>query len=70
MTVYAMSSTIGEVKDNAINPYMSESITLTEALSNTEHSFKEFMIRHTREEDLTAIISMAEKKYAGFNRAS
>ena len=52
LTLFVMSPTIGEINEQAVQPYMNGEITQVEALSRAAVPMKEFMAKHTREEDL------------------
>jgi flagellar biosynthesis protein FliP len=58
LTFYVMGGTLEQINTTAVKPYVEQSISLPEAIDNVEDSFKSFMIRQTREEDLAAIVTM------------
>ncbi|SHE12139.1 YscR/HrcR family type III secretion apparatus protein [Chlamydia abortus] len=52
LTLFVMSPTLAEINKVAFQPYMAGEITQNEALSRAALPLKEFMGKHTREEDL------------------
>lgn len=60
MTFFIMSPTLGEVNEQALQPYLNGQINQTEALSRAAVPMKQFMIKHTREKDLILFLSYAK----------
>lgn len=60
LTFFVMSPVLAQVHETALQPYMNEEITQTEALDAAVIPMKEFMAKHTREKDLGLFL-----KYAG-----
>ena len=60
MTLFAMGDTLQNVNQNSVQPYSEGKIELVDAIDRAEKTFKQFMARHTREEDLSAIIEISE----------
>ena len=59
LTFFSMGPVIDEIDSRALRPYISQTITATQAIDNAEGPIREFMIRQTRETDLQAVIEMA-----------
>jgi flagellar biosynthetic protein FliP len=60
LTFYVMAPTWGEVQQKALTPFMEGRLTFEEALAETETPIKQFMVQHTRNEDLRLFFSAAE----------
>lgn len=60
MTIFIMAPTFNQINNEAIQPYVEEEITQTEALSLASNPMKEFMVRQTREKDLLLFMDMGE----------
>ncbi len=60
MTVAIMMPVGKQINDTALQPYMEERITFTEALGNAEKPLREFMMKHTREKDLSIFYSITK----------
>lgn len=52
LTFFIMAPTIGEINENAFQPYMQGELTQTEALAEAALPLKKFMASQTREKDL------------------
>jgi flagellar biosynthetic protein FliP len=63
LTFFVMSPVLTEVNETAIQPYLAEEITQTEALDSAVVPMKEFMAKHTREKDLALF-----QNYAGLGK--
>ena len=59
LTFFIMSPVIERVNQQAIQPYMDESISVTEALSAAQKPFSRFMIGQTRESDLVLFMELS-----------
>ena len=59
MTFFIMSPVIEEVHSNAVDPYMEEAISLESALEKASAPVRNFMLRHTRENDLIMFANMS-----------
>lgn len=64
MTIFIMSPIFEAAYQNGIEPYMNESISFDDALTETGGPFHEFMSNQTRESDLALFANMAG--YDGF----
>lgn len=60
LTVFIMNPTINKINDTALQPYLDGKITLDSASTNAINPMREFMLKHTREEDLAMFISFNE----------
>lgn len=59
LTLFSMGPVIDKVNVNAMQPYLQEKITATQALDLGAVPVRDFMVRQTRESDLAAILEMA-----------
>lgn len=59
LTLFSMGPVIDQVNTNAMQPYLQEKITATQALDFGAPPVRDFMVRQTRESDLAAILEMA-----------
>lgn len=59
-TLFVMQPTIKNIEDNAYRPYMKEEISLQEAAEKATQSFKQFMIKQTREKDLKLMLQISK----------
>jgi flagellar biosynthetic protein FliP len=57
MTLFIMAPTIGEINEQALQPYLKGDLTQTEALNEAALPVKKFMASHTREKDLMLFIN-------------
>jgi flagellar biosynthetic protein FliP len=62
MTFFVMSPVIDRIYQDAVSPYLSEQITITDAISKAEVPVRQFMLAQTRENDLNMFAAMAEHK--------
>lgn len=62
LTLYIMSPVVDKIQQQALNPYLDNQITFTEALSKAEPSVKAFMLRQTRQKDLRLFLNLAKIK--------
>lgn len=59
LTIYIMSPVFNDINENAIEPYMAETITQKEALDKAAVPIKRFMLKQTREKDLLLFMDMS-----------
>lgn len=59
LTLFSMGPVIDRVGSDAVQPYLKEKITATQAIEAGAGPMKDFMIRQTRETDLAAVLEMA-----------
>jgi flagellar biosynthetic protein FliP len=60
LTLYTMAPTFAKVNTNAIQPYIADEIDLKTAATEGSYCIKEFMLRQSRESDLTLFVQMAK----------
>lgn len=63
LTFFVMAPTMGEINDQALQPFISGEISQEEALDEAAVPIKQFMAKHIREKDLALFL-----KYAGEER--
>lgn len=61
LTFFVMQPVLNEANINGIQPYMREEINQEQAVDNVIKPFREFMLKHTREEDLGLFIKLSGK---------
>lgn len=59
LTLFIMSPVIEEVNQNAVQPYLNESITSTQALQSAQEPFSRFMLNQIRESDLILFMDLS-----------
>ncbi|WP_090552383.1 flagellar type III secretion system pore protein FliP [Natronincola ferrireducens] len=59
LTFFTMAPIATEINENALQPYLQEEISQADALSIAIEPIREFMLRQTREKDLSLFIEMA-----------
>ena len=59
LTVFSMMPVVEEINHNALQPYFSDEIDTTQALSSGMAPLRDFMIRQTREQDLALMLDLA-----------
>lgn len=57
LTFFVMAPTLQEVNDNALQPLFNEEIGIEEAYDRASTPFKQFMAKHTRQEDLELFLN-------------
>lgn len=62
LTAAVMAPTFSTINDTALQPYMRNEITQTEALDKAAAPLKEFMMGQTREQDLALMIEVSHAK--------
>ena len=60
LTLFVMGPTWGEINKNALQPYLNEEISQMDALKQAEAPIKRFMLKQTREKDLSLFVNMAD----------
>ncbi|MFN3201731.1 MAG: flagellar type III secretion system pore protein FliP [Bradymonadia bacterium] len=63
MTVFIMSPVISKVHQDALVPYMAETISQGEALDRAVAPLKSFMMKETREKDLALFVQASGAQY-------
>ena len=59
LTFFVMQPVINEANQKGLQPYLREEITQEQAVNNMIQPFREFMLKHTREEDLGLFIKLS-----------
>ena len=59
LTLFVMGPTWTEINDKALQPYLKEEISQTDALKKAEMPLKTFMLRQTREKDLSLFVEIS-----------
>jgi len=59
LTIFIMSSTLGEINENAIIPFSNGEISTEEAIDRGMAPIREFMIRQARERDVELFLALA-----------
>ena len=58
LTLFTMSGTFGRINEQALEPYLADSMSFQDACSTGSAVLKEFMISQTRKEDLKLFVEM------------
>jgi flagellar biosynthesis protein FliP len=59
LTLFVMGPTWSEINQNALQPYLNEEISQMDAMKLAEAPIKRFMLKQTREKDLSLFVNMA-----------
>jgi flagellar biosynthetic protein FliP len=71
LTFFVMQSALNEANNKGLQPYLKDQITQEEAITNVVKPFREFMLKHTREEDLALFVKLSgAEKPASINDVS
>lgn len=62
LTLFVMAPTLNRINDEAVQPFMGEQITQQVALDNAKAAVKDFMLKHTRKNDLALFIRLAKEE--------
>lgn len=62
LTLFVMAPTLNRINSEAVQPFMSEQITQQVALDNAKSAVKDFMLKHTRKNDLALFIRLAKEE--------
>ncbi len=60
LTFFVMAPTWNKVYDTALQPYLNNKMTMNEAYDRGVQPVREFMFKHTREDDLALFVKMSE----------
>lgn len=60
LTIYTMAPTFYKINNDAIQPYLADTLDFDTTMKNASNIMKEFMIRQTRENDLAVFVNMAK----------
>ena len=59
LTFFVMQPVLDQANATGIQPYMREEISQDQAVENVIEPFREFMLKHTREEDLALFVKLS-----------
>lgn len=59
LTFFVMQPVFNEANNNGIQPYLKNEITQDQAVDNVVKPFRQFMLKHTREEDLALFVKLS-----------
>jgi flagellar biosynthetic protein FliP len=59
LTLFTMLPVATQVNEAALEPYLNDRISIQEAARSAARPLREFMVRHTREQDLTLMVEIA-----------
>jgi flagellar biosynthetic protein FliP len=62
LTMYIMSPTIDAITKDSLNPYLDKRITMKQALERAAPPAKTFMLKQTREKDISLFLNLAKEK--------
>ena len=60
LTLFVMAPTWSEINQNALQPYLNEEISQLDALKMAETPLKSFMLKQTREKDLSLFVNLRD----------
>ena len=60
LTLFVMGPTWGEINQRALQPYLNEEISQMEALKLAEAPIKRFMLKQTRDKDLSLFVNLTD----------
>jgi flagellar biosynthesis protein FliP len=60
LTLFVMGPTWGEINQKALQPYLNEEISQMDALKMAEAPLKSFMLKQTREKDLSLFVNLGD----------
>lgn len=63
LTIFIMSPVLDQVNTRAIQPYMAEELAPLEAAKQASLPFREFMLRQTREDDISLFVRISGEQY-------
>lgn len=59
LTFYVMQPVLNQANESGLQPYLKEQITQEQAIDNMIKPFRDFMLKHTREQDLGLFIKLS-----------
>ncbi len=62
LSLFIMTPTINRINDNALQPYLKETISQEVAFSATKDALRDFMLKQTRKNDLALFIHLAKEE--------
>jgi flagellar biosynthetic protein FliP len=60
LTLFVMSPIWSEINDRALQPFLAEELSQTDALKQAEIPLKKFMVKQTREKDLSLFVNLGD----------
>jgi flagellar biosynthesis protein FliP len=69
MTLFIMAPTVSKVHEQSLKPLMEDKITIAEALTRAEKPVSEWMLKHTRAEDLRLFYEVSGRARPARNEA-
>jgi len=60
LTIFTMTPTFGRINTEALQPYLADGLSFEEACAKGNDLLKDFMLRQTRESDLTLFIELSQ----------
>ncbi|HBC73628.1 MAG TPA: flagellar biosynthetic protein FliP [Candidatus Wallbacteria bacterium] len=60
LTFFVMTPTFAKINETSLQPYFNRQITQVQALEKASETLRDFMLRQTRESDLSLFIKMAQ----------
>lgn len=60
LTIFIMGPTFTQVNQEAIQPYLNEEISQQQAFENAEKPMRQFMLKQTREKDLSLFVNLSK----------
>jgi len=70
LTFFIMNPIATEINQNALQPYLNEEITQSEAIEETMEPLREFMFRQTREKDLALFLEASNTEVSSNTQLS
>lgn len=59
LTLFTMLPVVQQVREQALEPYLGERISMQDAARNAVVPLRDFMVRHTREQDLALMVEIS-----------
>lgn len=60
LTIFIMGSTFAQINQDSVQPYLKGEITQQQAFKNAEIPLKNFMLKQTREKDLSLFVNLSK----------
>ncbi|MCC2334166.1 flagellar type III secretion system pore protein FliP [Cellulomonas wangsupingiae] len=61
LSLFVMAPVVGSINDLGVQPYLDGSLTFTQAVEAGQQPLRQFMLAHTREEDIALLTRAAEQ---------
>lgn len=65
ITIFIMAPTFNQINNTAIQPYLEDEVTQSEALNLAQTPIKKFMVKQTREKDLLMFMDLGDIESVG-----